>query len=279
MNVKNLGDTPFETIVTCFLSAFDNYFVKMPEDPAYYHKRWKAARVRFDRSYGMFDGEKLAGFIINGIDRRNGQLTAFNTGTGVLPEYRGNRIVKAIYDHAIPDLVKNGITKCSLEVIKANEPAVKAYKSVGFAICKGYKCFSGPLTADPRTEAVLKELRYDELDWDNLPDQDCYSWEHHKNSVREGDYRYFQLLKDGVPRSYFIINPENGYVAQLGVFNSNKTTWNDLFAAIRSISPTVKINNVDERLSDKLAHIAAAGPANTIDQYEMELQPGHSGVL
>ena len=97
MIVKHLGHTDFNTIMACFLSAFENYFVKMPTDPKYYKQRWKAAKVNFNLSYGMFDNDKLVGFIINAIDERYGEYIAFNTGTGVIPEYRGQKIVKSIY--------------------------------------------------------------------------------------------------------------------------------------------------------------------------------------
>ena len=68
------------------------------------------------------------------------KFTAFNSGTGVVPKYRGRRIVKQLYDFAIPELLKRGVEKCGLEVIKENEKAIKAYRRVGFEIIKILKC-------------------------------------------------------------------------------------------------------------------------------------------
>ena len=107
MIITHLGHTDFNVIMECFLSSFEGYFVKMPTDYNYYKQRWKAAGVNFELSYGMFDDDKLVGFIIHAIDERGGALTAFNTGTGVIPDYRGKRIVKSIYNYAIPELLKN----------------------------------------------------------------------------------------------------------------------------------------------------------------------------
>ncbi len=81
LTVKDLRNIDFDELMDCFLIAFENYFVKMPTDRNYYKERWRIAKVNFKLSYGMFDGEKLVGFIINAIDKRNGDLTAFNTGT------------------------------------------------------------------------------------------------------------------------------------------------------------------------------------------------------
>ena len=75
MEVRNLAEIAFEDLVICFLKAFKNYFVEMPTDLDYYRNRFTAARVRYDLSYGMFHEGELVGFIVHGIDRRNGLST------------------------------------------------------------------------------------------------------------------------------------------------------------------------------------------------------------
>ncbi len=274
MTVKPLESIPFESIMDCFLTSFKNYFVEMPTDFQYYKTRWKNAKVRYDLSYGMFDGDVLVGFIINGIDKRNGEVIAFNTGTGVLPEYRGKRIVKSIYKYAIKDLKQHHITKCSLEVIQDNIVAIKSYESIGFQKCKRYKCFKGEVQNNNIAHVDLNEITYKQLDWENIPNQKFYSWDNHKNSIKNGDYRYIQVLKDNTPESYFIINPSNGYLAQFDVMSQNESSWDRLFSGIKIISDTVKINNVDDRLHDKLEYLNTIGLKNTVDQYEMELNIG-----
>ena len=160
MIVQSLGNTNTDEIIDCFLMAFENYFVKMPTDRDYYKQRWKSSGVRLDLSYGMFDNNKLVGFIINAIDKRQGQLIAYNAGTGVVPEYRGKKIVKSIYEYAISELIKNGVSKCVLEVINANRYAIKSYESIGFKICKYYKCFNGTISRNYNTNVSLKEVLY-----------------------------------------------------------------------------------------------------------------------
>lgn len=145
LKVKDLRNIDFDELMDCFLMAFENYLVKMPTDRNYYRERWKNAKVDFKLSYGMFDQEKLVGFIIHAVDNRNGALTAFNTGTGVIPEYRGLKIVQSIYEHALPDLKRKGVENCSLEVITRNEKAIRSYQSIGFEIIKKYKCYHGTI--------------------------------------------------------------------------------------------------------------------------------------
>ncbi|PKV48936.1 ribosomal protein S18 acetylase RimI-like enzyme [Aquimarina sp. MAR_2010_214] len=272
MVVRSLEKVAFKSIIDCFLISFKNYFVEMPTDVEYYKERWDNAKVRLELSYGMFDDEKLVGFIINGIDKRNGDIIAFNTGTGVIPEYRGKKIVKSIYEYALKDLKQNGITKCALEVIKENVIAIKSYESIGFKKSKDYKCFKGKLdNVEDKTVIELNEIDYTLFDTMNLPNQEYYSWDNHKKSVRGVNYRYFQVLKDEVPESYFVINPINGYLAQFDLLSNNELGWNHLFLGIKNICKSIKINNVDARLVDKISYLNSIGVENIIDQYEMEL--------
>jgi ribosomal protein S18 acetylase RimI-like enzyme len=271
MTVRTLEKVAFKSIIDCFLISFENYFVEMPTDLEYYKERWDNAKVRFDLSYGMFDDEKLVGFIINGIDKRNGDVIAFNTGTGVIPEYRGKKIVKSIYEYALKDSKQNNITKCSLEVIKENVIAIKSYESIGFKKCKNYKCFKGKIHIEDKGSIELNEVDYNQFDTINL-NQEYYSWDNHKNSIKDGNYRYFQVLKDQIPESYFVINPVNGYLAQFDLLNQNKSGWCHLFLGIQSICETIKINNVDETLLDKLNYLNTIDLDNIVDQYEMELK-------
>lgn len=271
MVIRHLGDTDFETIIECFLLSFENYFVKMPTEHQFYKDRWKAAGVRLDLSYGMFDSNKLVGFIINAVDERQGEKIAYNSGTGVIPEYRGKRIVKTIYDYAIPDLKQHGITKCLLEVITENIKAITSYEGIGFKKCKYYKCFGGTISVKDQKNYSLKELSFDTVNWETIPNQDLYSWDNQSKSLENGNYKYFKVLAKDKFQSFFAINPENGYVAQFEVINNTNTSWNTLFSAIQSVSKEIRMNNVDDRLIDKIEAVEVAGLKNTVDQFEMEL--------
>lgn len=270
MEVRHLGHTDFDVIMECFLAAFENYYVKMPTDHEFYRERWKAAGVRYDLSYGMFDNDKLVGFIINAIDHRQGYLIAYNSGTGVIPNYRGQRIVKAIYDYAIPDLVRNGITKCQLEVITENDKAIKSYEGIGFQICKHYKCYKGTLNSEGDNYS-LKKVTHDDLNWNKLPNQNLYSWDNQKESLEKGNFDYYQVEVNERIQSHFIINPDSGYVAQLEVLDNIPKHWQNLLSAIAAVNQNMRINNIDSRLTQKIKVLEKAGLQNTVDQYEMEL--------
>jgi len=272
MKVKKLSNISLDNLLDSFLLAFENYFVKMPSDRNYYKERWEAAKVDFNLSYGMFDKDKLVGFIIHAIDKRSGVYTAFNTGTGVIPGYRGKRIVKSIYEYALKDLWLNGIEKSTLEVITKNDIAIRSYESIGFKVCKKYKCYDGEIKIEKKDAFELKEIELKNIDWEKFPNQQFYSWDFQKETILERNYLAFQVLNNKEIESYFIISPQNLYLAQFDLLNDENKGWNRLFSAIKKVSGTIKVINVDERLKDKLDILSLVELENTVDQYEMELK-------
>ena len=271
MTVHHLSEISFDQLLDCFLLAFEDYIIKMPTDKDYYWERWKASKVDYKYSYGMVDEGRLVGFIINAIDKREGILTAFNTGTGVIPAYRGRRIVQSIYEYAFKDLLKYGITRCTLEVITNNDKAVRLYEGIGFKKTKTYKCYAGDIMIDEKSNFKLEEISLSSADWDSLPNQDYYSWDFQKETLLGGNYFLYRVLFDNKPESFFIINPKNTYLAQFDILNANDGSWKRLFSAIKNISGKIKVNNVDDRLHDKLYYLSLYGLKNAVDQYEMEL--------
>ena len=271
MIVKSLTTCTFDEIMDVFLKSFESYFVPMPTDPEYYRTRWQAAKVDYRLSYGMFDGNKLVGFILHGVDFRYGKKMAYNAGTGVLPDYRGQKIVNSIYQFALDDLRKNGIEKSVLEVITNNNFAIKAYQSVGFTIDRTLKCYKGKLRLQPVQNFKVIEGNFAKLLNKDLPDQSVYSWDNDFDSIKNGDYRYFEVHSPAGRESYFIINRALNYIAQFDLLTDDTSAWSRLFAGIQSITKRIKIYNIDDRLLDKIKVLEMLRLENVIDQYEMSL--------
>lgn len=271
MNIKSLKNVSLDEVIECFLLSFENYYVPVPTDKNYYRERWKSAKVNFDYSYGMFDNNILVGFIIHAIDKRAGILTAFNTGTGVLPQYRGKRIVKSIYQYALKDLRAHGIKKSTLEVITKNDKAIRSYKSIGFMISKSYRCFGGDIKLESSNGFELNEIAMDKVNWEDLPNQQFYSWDFQKETILERDYNFYQVHYQDKPESFFIINSKTQFLAQFDLFNSENKGWEKLFTAVKEVSDKIKVINVDKRLSKKIEILNYIGLERSVDQYEMEL--------
>src|SRR3954465_14308675 len=115
MDIRPLSSIPFHEIYIAFTEAFSDYIIPFHPAERALNDKQKACRVNYDMSFGMFDGGRLVAFIIFGIDTLNGKLTAYNAGTGVIPAHRGQRLVKKLYDHALPILKAAGVQQSTLE--------------------------------------------------------------------------------------------------------------------------------------------------------------------
>ena len=269
MIIKNLATTPFEEIIKCFTASFSDYAVKMPTDPNYWKERWSLSNVDYRYSFGMFDGERLVGFIINAVGHRFGHLTAHNSGTGVLPEYRGQRIIKKIYAYAIPKLKKNGFTKTTLEVIKGNTVAVKAYQSVGYKIIHGFLCYNGLINLDWEHNCQVRKV---DKNIEMLSNQKEYSWDFQYESLQNGDYSYYQVWNQNKIESNFILQNKKPMLAQFDVKNpKDEGAWKNLFSAIQACSIHVGINNVHEQSVEKVIFLKRIKIPMVLEQYQMEM--------
>lgn len=272
MEIKNLVNTPLTSIVDCLVKSFEGYFVQLPSNAEYWEERFRNARVNLKFSFGMFDQNRLVGFIINGIDNFNGQRTAFNTGTGVLPAYRGNNIVDKLYKVALPLLQEHGVTHCRLEVIEDNLRGIRVYERIGFKITRKLFCYKGEINGSDKMLRIEKKQPGDIILY-NYGDEGFYSWDHTGGALiaagkNYDTYRVYN--EDQQEVGYFTINPKTGYLARIE--KSSLGTYNELTGALKQIVKEVKVNNVCETRTQLRFHLEEAGLVNFINQFEMEMK-------
>ncbi len=269
MELSNLSKIKTPVLVECLLAAFKNYFVKMPKDIEYWKKRFHHARVDFDLSYGVLDKSYLIGFIINAVDKDHGLMTAYNTGTGIIENYRGNQWVDKMYDYSFPLLKLAGIEQCKLEVIDKNDRAIKVYERIGFRKIRRLKSYKGNLTAGPAVK--LKRLALTEIE--RINGYNGYSWDFTNATVFKAAkfYELYQVLheKNNKNIGHFVINSQNGIIAQLECPSEN---WAYLFSGIAWASETIKINNIDENRTSLIQFLNEIKIPNVIDQFEMKMK-------
>lgn len=141
MEIKSLQNTPIEAIVSTLNLAFSDYFVPINFTLEYVNERWAASGVDYSLSFGVFDEDKLVGFIIHAINSYGKTRVAYNASTGVIPSHRRLGLLTKLYEKAITVLKENGIQKSTLECITKNERAILAYQKVGFQIDRYYHLY------------------------------------------------------------------------------------------------------------------------------------------
>lgn len=271
MEIRDLSTTDLEEVVFAILMAFEGYFLTMPSDVDYWKNRFQAARVNWFCSFGMFEGETLVGFIINGIDCHGKEKVAFNTGTGVVPKYRGQKIVDQLYEYAFPILKSETVTTCALEVIQENRRAVRVYERIGFSITKEYQCFKGKL-ATSSYQVTIEKLAFEQI---KSTYTNTYAWDNTNQAINasvEGTYTCYEVVSLTQQKlGFFVLNAQSGYLAQFEIYKPDqKKDWELLFDGIAQINRMVRINNVDAQQKDIIEALVQVGLKNTINQYEME---------
>ncbi len=270
MHIRNLQGIQIETIVSCLLESFSDYFVKMPSEVTYWETRFKGAGVDWESSFGMFDNDKLVAFIIHGIDVHQEKLSAFNTGTGVLPEYRSQKAVDQLYDFARSHFKQSRVERCMLEVIQENFRAIRVYERIGFSITRSLKCFQGRIKIE-KQKFRLEKIPFEEVPVQHSLDKALYSWENSPATIKRSGaiYQTF-LVRDyqDLEAGYFVINPEVGYVPKIEYTQGRAGV---VFHALAEISADVRLNNIDESRKDLIANLLHYGLVNTVNQYEMEM--------
>lgn len=271
MEIRDLSKTSLEEIVFAILMAFEGYFVTMPSDPAYWKSRFEGARVDWTCSFGLFDEGELVAFIINGVDDRGTSKIAFNTGTGVVPKYRGQKIVDQLYEYAFPFFKQKKITDYALEVVQENSRAIRVYERIGFEITKEYYCFKGKLAASAY-QTILKQSNLNKI---QTSKEHLYAWDNSRSAIEnspDGTYRCYEVLSlEEEKIGFFVINPKSGYLPQFEIHQTDlKENWTLLFDGIAQVNRDVKINNVDAKRMDQRAILTDLGLENIINQYEME---------
>lgn len=280
ITIKNLVNVSLAELTMVFNDAFADYIMKITVTESYLENRWTAAGVDYSLSFGAFEDEQLVGFIIHAIGEWNGNLTAFNVGTGVIPEFRGQRLVKKIYDHAVSLLIKNDIKECRLEVIQGNEKAIKAYQSVGFIIERDLICYNLKLDSKEKKsvynnrifrEESLINVSWEELEnyWDFLP-----SWENSNACLkRNKGFEYVQLLEDNKTKAYAIVNPVRGTIAQFGVLKGERKKGYglELFNYLMFMLNQLVIINIESNSLDTIKFLEKMGLKELISQHEMQM--------
>lgn len=279
MEIRPLTDIPLPLIIDCFNAAFADYIVPMRVAIEPMRRRWLSCRTDYRLSFGAFDGDQLGGIMITGVDEWHGKKTAYNGGTGVIPAYRGRRIVQQMYAAALPFFRQEGIKQCSLEVIVGNDRAIRAYESVGFQKVRRLHCFSN--SDDIATPIDGHSFQFRQL---AQPDWAAYrklqefgwSWENQTAAIEllAEEFSFLELYSQEELLAYLAFRPEVGLVAQFGV--KHQPGWQSVGQALWQqalhLQPSLRINNIAADATRSLAVLQLAGMRNTIDQWEMRME-------
>jgi len=277
MKFKTLENTTTEDILAVFNLSFLNSIAPFQLTKEEFEFKLNNDSIKLELSVGAFIDNKLVGFILHGKNRINNQSVAYNAGTGVDPNFRGNKIISKLYDFVIPILKTNGVTKMQIEVISENTNALPIYKNVGFKIDRELNCYKGTLEPNGNSAPEIRELT--EYDWQIMESfWDCQpSWQ---NSITAAENSFNNNISIGIYDKemllgYMIYNPISNKIQQLAVDNKHrrKGLGRELLQYVsKNNNKELLLNNVDTASKATTSFLLSLGLKIKIKQYEMSFE-------
>lgn len=188
IQIKNLVNISMDTLHAAWVKAFSDYQVDITLTVDAMGLFLRRNGVSFKHSLGAFDGDTLVGFWMNGLRTLDGVLTAYDSGTGIIPEYRSQGISKELSAASNKHLSSLGVREYFLEVLTENEKAYNIYLALGFSVTRRFLCLrSDTLTFEPLRlpeGIVLKECVPSESIIKRLPSMEWRpSWQNRSEAM------------------------------------------------------------------------------------------------
>jgi ribosomal protein S18 acetylase RimI-like enzyme len=263
------------SLYNCFLEAFSDYQVPMQVSREQFAQRLARDGVQLQLSAAAFDNERMLGFYINGLGEWQGELTAYDAGTGVIPQYRKRGIAKDLFSFLLPRLNERSVSRYLLEVFTSNEPAVSLYRKLGFVETR---CLAAFRASEP-VKSVAPETSIRRLEradwplfrsfWDGYP-----SWQNSSAAVeRSADQRTIVGAFEGESCiGYGVVFRPAATLMQLAVAPSHrrKGIGTAIMVMLQNeVAEPLQVNNIDEELKGTCGFYEALGFKVLLRQFEM----------
>jgi len=262
----------FHSLYECFIEAFSDYQINLQMSEEQFAQRVKRDGVELEISAGAFDGERMIGFYMNGRGMWRDGLTAYDAGTGVVPDRRRRGVAEELFAFMTPRLKELGFTQYLLEVLTSNERAVALYRKLGFEEVRTLAALRSNEAVKSGADVEIR--RVDEPDWDVF----CAywdgepSWQNSADAVERSrnQCEIVGAFVDEKCVGYGIVFKPSGILMQLAVSSDfRRRGIGRRILTTLSGDGILKTNNVDEALKGTLAFYEACGFEIVLRQFEM----------
>jgi ribosomal protein S18 acetylase RimI-like enzyme len=268
----------FET----FLEAFGDYAIDISgyRQEIFVNRAIKNG-VDFESSVGLYDGDRMVGYTLIGIDTWKGAQSAYDIGTGIAKPHRGKGLARGMFEHALPRLRDLGVKTFVLEVLQQNKPAIKAYEKTGFEITRGFDCYELSWEKLRGTEtATIVPLERADLDLFETALDWRPSWENSFASIKRipDDVSLYGAVIDGAPRGLIVYYPALNWIMSIVVEKEQRrrgvgsSLVRFLKGAVGGVEPRARLVNVQHDDSGMIRFLERIGFEQFVSQYEMELE-------
>ena len=279
--VRSMASKDLSKMHKAFLAAFSDYPLRFEFTKKEFYKKFvEKLNINFGLSPAAFHGGDIVAFIFTSLACYDGRLTAYNGGTGVVPDFRGQRLTSKLYTFVLPLLKQQNVSQCILEVLTTNHRALRVYEAIGFEKARYFNCFKLPST--PGIKGAL--MSGIEIAPCTQPDWDLFA------SFNDIDTSFLDsqsLLQNNVTNEIIItakhsdvtvgytVYQPNGRISRIGV--DQKYRQRGIGSALISYAfrdcagRALTVINVNRENKSITRFLTGLGFVNEIDQYELKL--------
>jgi len=268
-----------------FVEAFADYAIDMSYmSESSFRNRAIKNGLDVASSVAVFDGGRMVGFTLVGLDDWKGRRAAFDIATGLIPAYRGRALAAAMFEFALPRLRAKSVERFVLEVLQENEAAVRSYGKAGFEVAREFDCYQANLQDCVFDKRLDLAIELGPLDRDRLGELAAWldwppSWENSLTSMKRipDDLLLIGARRDGELIGAVAYYPSLGWISTLvvdGAYRRHGVATELLRSLVERLEgrdAPIKVVNVQIDDAAFGAFLRRIGFAVYTRQYEMEL--------
>ena len=279
IEIRTLERVPADQLLESHNRAFSDYAVPFQLTPEQFAVIQRQNGVQLDASFGAFDGAPLIGIWLNGLRRIGDIPYAYDAGTAIWQEYRGQGISSRLAEASNRHLAQRGVERYRLEVLTENEKAFRLYEKSGFEIRRKLICLSRKRDAAVAHAGdgglTMKETPVSAASIADLPAMEYEpSWQNSRDAMIAiaGDVRLVAARVGDRTVAYGILKPARGTITQIGWHPGYETAAAPLLERMAELATgdMVRVLNIDERATRTLDAFTRQGFELMVTQYEME---------
>ena len=226
--IHSLQSVSFENLYAAFSEAFKDYDFSLSADEL--QRMLKRRGYNPALSFGAFSEGRLISFVFNGIGMYNNILTAYDTGTGTVPSFRGLHLPQQIFIYSLESIHQYGVRQYILEVLQHNHKAVEIYRKLGFKTLRNFDYYSATLNdIAPVLQTNLVACRIIPTDLENCMNQADWfdfqpSWQNDKVSLERGidNLNILGAYKNDEFVGFIIFEPTSGDISSIAVAKEHR---------------------------------------------------------
>lgn len=192
MEIKTVSQCTLAEVLKAWNKGFEGYFVQIEMNEELFLNRLVKEGLSPELSIVTFDRNNPVGIVLNGFREMDGKKIAWNGGTGISPDYRGQGVSRVLMEETNAIYERENVEVATLEAIKENKVAIALYEKHGYTITNKLLFLSGEYEAKVKEQAAIhvETIRPEQLPYLFFYQEDV-PWQCSWQSNKQGEAKVF----------------------------------------------------------------------------------------